>query len=52
MKESGVTGSRLSGASITVTGDMNGSVRHKPTGDHEGTPWFALPHPLNGVGTS
>jgi hypothetical protein len=42
MKESGLTGSRLSGASITVAADMNGIVCHRPATDHEGNPWFGL----------
>jgi hypothetical protein len=43
MKVSGLTGSRLSGASITMAPDMHGIVRHKPTSDYEGIPWIALP---------
>jgi hypothetical protein len=46
MNESGLTGSRRSGASITMAADMHGIVSHKPACNHEGTPWFALPAPL------
>ena len=46
MKESGLTGSRLSGASITMAADMNGIVCHDPARDHEGMPWFGLPATL------
>ena len=32
---------------MTMAANMNASVRHVPTGDHEGIPWFALPATLD-----
>jgi hypothetical protein len=43
MKESGLTGSRLSGASVTMAADMSGIVSHSPATDHEGNPWSLPP---------
>ena len=38
MKESRLTGSRWSGASITVAADMDGIVATRPARDHGGIP--------------